>query len=102
MTVVWHVDELKVFHKDLFEVTKFYQYLSTIYGNKLKLHRVKIHDWLVMDLDYSDTGVVNISMIKYLQKVLDGFPEDFRGTFATLEEDRLFQLIGEDEAEFLE
>ena len=52
MTVVWHVDDVKVSHKDLYEVTKFSQYLSIIYGKKLTFHRGKVHDDLGMDLDY--------------------------------------------------
>jgi len=32
MTVTWHVDDLKVSHKDPFEITKFATYLSSIYG----------------------------------------------------------------------
>ena len=50
MAVVWHVDELKVSRKEPFEVTKFAQYFSTIYGNKLKVHRGKIQDYLGIDL----------------------------------------------------
>ena len=34
MTEVCHLYDLKVLYKYLFEVTKFYQYLSTIYGKK--------------------------------------------------------------------
>ena len=73
MTVVWHVDDLKVSNKGPFEVTKFSQYLSTIYGGKLKLHILNIRYYLGMDLDYSDTGVVKVLMIKYLKKVLGEF-----------------------------
>ena len=39
IAVVWHFDDLKVSHKYPFEMTKFSQYLSTIYRNKLKVHR---------------------------------------------------------------
>ena len=81
--VVWDVEYLKLLRKDPIEVTNFAQYLSTIYSNKLNINRVKIHYYLGMNLDYSETGVVNILMIKYLQKVLDKFPEDLRGTLAT-------------------
>ena len=66
MTVVWNVDGLKVSHKEPFEVTKFAQYLSIIYGEKLKVQRFKVHDYLGMDLDYSEPGVVKVSTIKYL------------------------------------
>ena len=81
--VVWDVEYLKLLRKDPIEVTNFAQYLSKIYSNKLNINRVKIHYYIGMNLDYSETGVVNILMIKYLQKVLDKFPEDLRGTLAT-------------------
>ena len=64
MTGVWHVDDLKVLHKDPFEVTKFSQNLSKIYGNKLEVHRGKIYDYIGMGLDYSETRVVKFPMIK--------------------------------------
>jgi hypothetical protein len=53
MTLIWHVDDLKVSHVDAFELTKFASYLSTIYGG-LAVHRGKKHDYLGTDLDYSD------------------------------------------------
>ena len=43
MKMVCHVDDLKLSHKDSFEVTKFAQYLLTIYGKKCKVHRGKIN-----------------------------------------------------------
>ena len=54
-----------------------------------------------MGLDYSDTRVVKILMIKYPQNFLDEFPEEFRGTSATPVVDHLFQVIEEDEVDFL-
>ena len=56
-----------------------------------------IPDSIGMDFYYSDTGVVKVFMIKYLQKVLDKFPKELRGTSATLSVDYLFQVRGEDE-----
>ena len=45
MTVTWHVDDLKVSHKDPQEVIKFAEYLCTVYGKKLTVkHRGKVHD----------------------------------------------------------
>ena len=34
-----------------------------------------VHDYLGMDLDYSTAGVLKVSMIKYIAKVIQGFPE---------------------------
>ena len=98
ITVVWHVEDPKVSHKDPFEVTKFDQHLLTVYGNRLTVHRLKIHDYLGTDLDYSWTVLVQVLVIKYLQKVLDKFPEELRGATSTPVTDRLFQVRGEDEA----
>ena len=69
MTATWHVDELKVSHKDPLETTKFAHYLSLQYGKKLTVNRGKVHGYLGMDLDYSRKGEVKVSIIKYLQKV---------------------------------
>ena len=74
-TVVWHVEDLKVTLKYPCEVTEFTHNLSKIYGYKLMVHRLKVHDYLGMNLDYSKTGVAKASIIKHLQKVLDKFTE---------------------------
>ena len=39
MTVIWHVDDIKVSNQYAFEITKFATYLSVIYGNNLTVHR---------------------------------------------------------------
>ena len=69
ITVIWHVDDLKVSHKDPFEITKFAHYLSLQYGKKLTVKLGKVHEYLGMDLDYSRKGAVKVGMIKYLQNV---------------------------------
>lgn len=52
MTATWHVNGLKVSHIQPLEVTKFANYLTKIYGPKVKVHQGKIHDYLGIDLDY--------------------------------------------------
>ena len=73
MTIVWHVDDLKVSHKKAIEITKLAVYLNDIYPG-LKVNRGKIHDYLGMNLDFSKYGNVNVSMIPYLLEVLRDFP----------------------------
>ena len=46
--------------------------------------------------------MVKVLMVKYLEKVLDKFTEELIGTSSTPATDHLFQVRGEDEAEFLE
>ena len=91
MTVIWHVDDLKVSHKDPKEVDKFTKYLEGIYG-KLTLHRGKVHEYLGMDLDYSEKGKVKVLMIKYILKMIREFPEVISGSVATPAAEHLFQI----------
>ena len=67
MTVTWHVDDLKVSHVESIEVTKFILSMAKIYGPNITVSRGPVHDYLGMDLDYSERGNIKISMIKYLK-----------------------------------
>ena len=53
MTVVWHVDYLKVSYKKAIGITKLEMYLDDIYPG-LKVNRGKIHDYLGMNLGFSE------------------------------------------------
>ena len=102
MTVTWHVDDLKVSHMDPWEVTKFGNYLAGIYGEELTAHRGKVHDYLGMDFDYSETGKFKVSMIKYLDNVLTEFPEVLTGSAATPAADHLFKVREDGTAKLLD
>ena len=73
MTVTWHVDDLKIPRKDSREVTKCIKHFGDIYGDRMAVHRGKVHDYLGMDLDFSSTKVLNIGMIKYIKKFTKTF-----------------------------
>ena len=90
MTVTWHVDDLKISHKDGKEVSKFIITLSRIYGDKISVHRGEVHDYLGMDLDFSTPGRVRVSMIKYLSKIIKAFPEVIKSTAETPAAEHLF------------
>ena len=70
MTVTWRVNYLRVSHKNLFEITKFKYYLYKIYGKYMTVTRGKIHNYLGKYLYYSEKFVMKVSMIKYIDKVL--------------------------------
>ena len=92
MTVIWHVDDLKLSHVDESENTKFAKWMKTMYGEKLTVHRGKIHDYLGMDMDWSKDGKVTISMIEYLYRILDEFIDEITKTSATPSADHLFKI----------
>ena len=73
MTVVWHVDDSKVSHANSFDVTTFLEYLSSI-NEGLTVHRGKVHSYLVIELDYIKQVKLRLSMIKYLDIVLQESP----------------------------
>jgi hypothetical protein len=101
MTVTWHIDDLKTLHIDPFQVTKFAPYLATIYGNSLILHCGPIHDYLGIDLNFSQPGIAQISMINYTKEVLDNFPKAITTSCATPAADHLFTVRNKKEAKFL-
>jgi len=63
-TVLWHVDDLKISHKEKDVVNSVIDYLSKRYGKEapLTVNRGKTHRYLGMVLDYSVNGRVQISM----------------------------------------
>jgi hypothetical protein len=99
MTVTFHVDDLKISHAEEFELTKMIIWLGKKYGNKLVVHRGDVHDYLGMDLDYSEKGVVKLSMIKQLEKVFADFPEDIGRSASSPASDHLFQVRDPEETE---
>ena len=74
-TICWHVDDLKISHKDSKVVDDILDVLRSIYG-KLSVTRGKHHTYLGMDLDFSVPGEVAVSMIPYMQEIVDEYPED--------------------------
>ena len=101
-TVIWHVDDLQASHMDPLESTKLALYLSGIYVNYLSVNRGKIHDYLGMQLYYSEKGSLVVAMIKYLHKVIKEFYERITGSAATPSADHLFHVRKDSEAKLIE
>jgi hypothetical protein len=81
-TLLFHVDDLKSSHDDPKVNDKFEDWLQMKYGEhgKVVAHRGKIHDYLGMELDYSEPGKVKIGMIDYVENMLRDFPEQLMDT----------------------
>ena len=80
LTVVWHVDDLKLSHVDAGVVTRMSVWLKKTYERlfddglgAIKLKRGKIHEYLGMQLDFSVVGQVKITMFDYIQEMLEDF-----------------------------
>ena len=92
LTVTWLVDDLKIFHKDSLEVTNFLHHLGQIYGDRMTVHRGKVHDYLGMDLDFSTANTLKIGMIEYIKKIHEDFPEEIKSAAATPAAEHLFDV----------
>ncbi len=102
LNAVWHVDNLMVLCVEDFKLTNFLCYPGNIYGPKLNMHTRKKHDYLGMDMEFNNDGTINISVIKYLQDLIEDFPEVIMGRTATPATDHLFNVRDKKEAKALE
>jgi len=100
MTVVWHVDDLFISHKDEFQITRLSAYLGDIYGN-LSISRGKKHRYLGLDFDFPEKGKCFVGMTQYLIDLIREFPEFLGSTAASPAADHLFKVRDEDATTFL-
>ena len=64
----------------------------------MTFHKSKVHDYLGMVLDYTEKENANLSMIKYVEIFLTGFPEEIGIPAESLEADWMFQVREEEGA----
>ena len=98
MTVVWHVDDLKVSHVDSKEVDKFIMQMEEAFraDAPVSVSRGKIYDYLGMNLDFCVEGGVQIDMEHYIDMMLHDAPEDIKGVSNTPAAVHLFKTNLED------
>jgi hypothetical protein len=95
LTICWHVDDLFIGHKNPKTVTMILQWLQQRYetpDKPLKAMRGAHHDYLGMNINFSNRGEVSFDMIPYLQKFLTEFPEKITGVSSTPAADHLFKI----------
>ena len=93
--VVWHMYNLKVSHKDSFEITKSLHLEATYRGPSVK--HGKVHDFLAMDLYFLEDGRVKVSVVEYLNNILREFPEHLGDIAKSPAFDHLFEIRAEEE-----
>jgi hypothetical protein len=89
-TMLWHVDDLKMSHMEYDEVTSI-DWLKGIYGD-MKVFRGKVHAYLGMTLDYSEKGEVKVTMMDYMNGVIEDPPEVITVVAATPATENLFEV----------
>ena len=80
LTIVWHVDDLKVSHVLPSVVTKMAEWLKKTYqrlfsdgSGAMEITRGKTHEYLGMTLDFTIKGQVKITMIPYVKEIVELF-----------------------------
>ena len=93
-TIVWHVDDAKISHKDPNVVTAIIALLNEKYGELQEVteNRGKLHDYLGMTLDYSTTGMVTFRMDDYIAGIIEEAPDDMDGEAETPHTERLYDV----------
>ena len=94
-TVLWHVDDIKVSHKDENVVSSVLKQINEEYGKEapLTVTRGKVHEYLGMTIDFSEKGNVKFTMIDYIQEMLDEQPDNMDvGESVTAAAEHLFTV----------
>jgi hypothetical protein len=96
-TIIWHVDDLKISHVDANVVTEIIGKISDVFGNEapLTIRRGRKHDYLGMELDFTQKGKVVVNMEKYIHGILDEAPSDMEGVATTPAGNHLFRINNE-------
>ncbi|KAL7545710.1 hypothetical protein ACHAWF_009061 [Thalassiosira exigua] len=94
LTVCWHVDDLKMSHEDPAALTSLISWLKGLYGD-LRISRGAKHDYLGMEMDFSERGKVKFGMDEYTKGVYEDFPEPLRRSVETPAGERLFDVRDE-------
>ena len=99
-TIVWHVDDLKMSHKNPHVVTKMINHLKKLYERlsngeikHMTVQRGKSLNYLGMNFDLKTRGEVAITMTHHINKVINEFPGKLRNlTHASPNSPKLFEV----------
>ena len=82
MTIVWHVDDLKVSHRKASALNKMIKWLKRTYqrvfhdgSGEMSISLGKIHQYLGMTIDFSVPGQVIVTMIPYVKEIIQQFEQ---------------------------
>jgi hypothetical protein len=97
-TVLWHVDDLKMSHVDPKVIDELIADIDQEYGKEAPITKTrgKVHDYLGMTIDYREDGAVKITMIDYINNLLEELPADMKGRAPSPAANHLFQVNNTD------
>ena len=91
-TVRFHVDDLMSSHIDPKVNDKFLVWLNEMYGKhgEVKATRGRIHDYLGMTFEFTESKKLIVSMVDYIKRLVDEFPVKISKTAPTPAAEDLF------------
>ena len=96
MTVVWHVDDMKVSHANPERVTEMINWVQECFAGdnigKLKITRGKLHEFLGMTFNFNIKGEVKITMNDFITNIVSTFPSSKEQIYDTPAADGLFKI----------
>ena len=94
LTVIWHVDDLKMSHMSSWVLDQLLSQLNEVFRQKapITVNKMKRHDYLGITLDYSHLGKVIIDMQQYIQGALNKAQSGMDGVANTPASSHLFQV----------
>jgi len=95
ITIVWHVDDLKISHVEAAVVEEVITRMNERFGKEapVVVSRGKVHEYLGMTVDFTVPGEVTFHMIEYIKRLLaDVPPELLRGGGTTPAANYLFDV----------
>ena len=95
-TIIWHVDDLKITHKDCSVVEEVIKKIEEKF-EKMSVNIGVKHTYVGMDLDFSMKGTVIISMKGYLEDAIKEFPGELPRSAKTPASLYLFEVNPEAE-----
>ena len=109
LTVVWHVDDLKILHQNENVVTRMITWLRKTYEvlfddrtGAMIVHRGRVHEYLGMSLAFTIAGQVKATIFDYIKEMIDDFTKinPTTKTAPNLAASHLFKV--DEEAEILD
>ena len=95
-TITWHVDDVKSSHVDPKVNDAFHAWCEKMYGSDEIGHvttvRGKVHDYLAMNLDYSEKNKLKVDMEYYIDNMIEEFPFQLDKQSKTPWNDKLFKV----------
>ena len=99
-TIGWHVDDIKISHKNQQVVNKILEAMNAEYDKETPLTITcgPMHEYLGMEIDFSQAGEVKFLMPQYIDRLVAEIPADLSSGMATMPAvNHLFQVNHEAE-----